>query len=218
MKFFNLTTRLAREVFSLKRYKKMNKVLAVFLGIFLAPFFVGFIFAIGMLYLASIFFAIISAPLSYLHGVVREEGERVKTATQVVIYLISWPLIFFLYFWYAFLTLWIYIFYFLSVCDGYIVAVGGFIFHIDPLYEDISKDLEGESFKIRPLIYIIVAGLCLFITLILIIVGVVSEEPFDWVTACSVVFFVYELFTIIYVPIAFNHKKELPAPAPKAAR
>ncbi len=217
MKFFNLATRLAREVFALKRYKKMSTVLAVFLGIFLAPFFLGFLLSIGLLYLTSIFFAIVSAPLTYLHGVLREEGERVKTATQVVVYLFSWPFIFFLYIWYAVLTLWIYIFYLASVTNGYIAAVGGLLFHIDPLYENIEKDVEGEHFMVRPLVQVLVGGLFLLITIILIIVGLVSEDPFDWMTPASALFSVYMLFTVIYVPIAFNHKKEKAAPA-KAAR
>ena len=119
MKFFEAANRLACEVLSLKRYKKMHIALAVFVGIFLAPFYIGFFFAVGFLYLFSILFALLQAPLSYLHGVVREEGDRVKTATQFIIYFVSWPLLFFLYVMYAMLTVFIYVAYCISMGVGY---------------------------------------------------------------------------------------------------
>ena len=178
MKFFETANRLAKEVFSLKRYAKMPKALAVFVGIFLAPFFVGFIFALGALFIASILFAIMQAPLDYLHRVLREEGDRVKTATQVVVYFFSWPFVFFLYIWYALLTLFIYIAYFVSVCFGYIISLGGIFFHVDPFYEKIGKEVEREpNYKIYiPVIHVAVCATLLLALGISAIVYAVTDD------------------------------------------
>ena len=89
---------LMREAFSFKKYKVMNLFLAVVTAIIMVPFIACSLVFAGIYMCVAFFHRVITAPIRALHGLVNAEGKDVRHAPQTVIYIISWPAIFFLYF------------------------------------------------------------------------------------------------------------------------
>lgn len=199
MQFFTNLRRLWAEVFSLKRYKRMHSALAVLCFIAVLPFVILFVIGIGAAFIFAIMFALIQGPLDYLHGIVKQEKNGAHPAVQVVIYLISWPLLFFLYAMYALFALALYIIYFFNVVFGYYTSLGGFKFHLSPLEEDIAKDDGDKKYEVRAIVFAVL-GVLLFILALLSTFGVIVG------TAGTILSALYELFVFIYVPVAFNHR------------
>ena len=227
MRYFDSAFRLAKEIVALKRYKKMHLALAIVTGVVLLPLFLCFFVGIGLLFVTSILFTIIQAPLTYLHNIVREEGEKVKHATQFIIYFISWPVIFLLYFFYASLTLFIHILYILSMGLGYVVSLGAIRFHINPEEEVITKEVEKEEQYplLIPLIFDCVLGtlIILFIVSMLIVRNAVDwninlnvVEAFAKINTISLI--CYIVVACLYVPIVFDYIHLNYKPAPKAPK
>ena len=116
------------------------------------------------------------------------------------------------------ISLWIVLVYFILQLKGYIVSLGGYKFHVSPLTEDIEKNEERHYFA-APLAYVLVALSLVLITglteiiLYAILFANFQEAQFVayalWPIVGAYGFFL--LFTIIYIPIAFNIRK-----APKA--
>lgn len=213
MLFFNKMKKLANEFFAFKKYKAMHPVVAVFTGICLLPFAAGFILGIGILFLLSVILSFFDSPLTYLHNVVREQGKEVRCAAEFIIYFISWPLLFLLYSLYALFTFVYYLFYFATVVDGYIASLVGFKFHISPLEEYESINLpEGKRYTVQGAVY---AGIVLFLILVLGIYAIVLYNVlyysyqeglflYRMYLPTETCLIIYELFTLIYIPIAFK--------------
>lgn len=214
MKFFENTKRLAKEVLSLKKYKMMALPLAIITGIFMLPLGVAFFVYLGLLFIFDIFYGLVEAPIRFLHKFIKDEAKEMSRVTEVVIYIISWPTIFILYFFYAFWSLFIHFFYFLTQLLGYIVSLCGFKFHISILEEDIAIEDSGHRYNIQAIIFIAVNATLLITLIVLGIVTFVNlynnyQEAEFWAEFAGIIAgisSVMELFTIIYVPIAFMNK------------
>ena len=219
MFFFESTKRLAKEFFEFKKYRALKPVFAVIIGIILLPLAIIFMAFLGELFLFSIFYSFIEAPVKYLHKIVGDEGQKVMHATQFIIYLISWPALFLLYFIYASITVSLVIEYFLAQVFGYLVSLGGFKFHISPYEKDIALDEEPLEHTPSAIGYIAVFGL---VVLVLLIVGItlysilymeyreaLFATQFAPVLTAAVLLF-YFPFTGIYIPCAFRGKKVAP--------
>ena len=213
MLFFERTKRLAREFLQFKKFKQMSPALAVFVGIFLIPFALLFFIQLGFTFLACILFALFEAPIKYLHSISRDEVKDSRTAVQVIVYYFSWPILFAFYVFYALFTLMVFINYLETVLVGYIANLGGFRFHISPLEENISKNLEPNrqwQKNVAAAIFIgTVAPLDLIMS-ITILAQAASEDvsPLYYLPTYLPIFFgIYFIFTCIYVPIAFQDLK-----------
>ena len=216
MDFFEKTNRLAKEFLLFKKYKAMHPVIAVFVGIFLIPFAISFFVGLGLLYILSILFYLIKAPLDFLHNVVKEERGEVKHATQFWIYFISWGPIFLLYALYAFISFFFYVFYLGVQIDGYITSLGGYKFHISPNEEDISIEVQPTlRFNYAGLIFIAVCVILIISSVVAAITMYSSlyanyEEalfPMKYSPFLYGVVSTYELFSFVFIPIAFKNKK-----------
>ncbi len=141
MFFFNQTKRLWLEFFKFKRLKSLPLWLSIILGILLSPFILVFIILIGVLFLCAIIYSLLSAPIEYLHGILKEEIKEKHPAVQVVLYFISWSILFPLYVTFAFFSFYIYFFYFLVSLVGWLVSLAGFKFHLSPNEENIENDI-----------------------------------------------------------------------------
>ena len=128
--FFEQVKRLAVASFSFKKYKAMNRVEAVLICIILSPFMLVQLFLLLFLFSLSFFFSLLESPIKYLHSILREEGERVKHATQVVVYLVGWPIVFLSYAMVSFITIMIYVLYALASIFGYIWTLCAYKFHL----------------------------------------------------------------------------------------
>ena len=220
MTYFERTRRLAKEFFTFKKYKKMHPALAVLIGLLVSPFAIMFLFDLLDTFFMSILFSFFEAPIKYLHGILNDEAKKTRIATEVVIYIISWPLLFFFYVLYALTALFLVISYFFAVLSGYIASLGGFKFHISPFVEDIAipeaaNDQSKYSYTKRTLGYITVVVLLILVLGISAITMYSSlyanyQEEYFFLSFAPVLYAIsslYFLFTVIYIPIAYKNKE-----------
>ncbi len=85
---------LVKESVALKHFKRMPLVLAILCAVAILPFIVCY--AIGLLFYGALllFMKVLDSPVDYLHSFIKAEREEVKTPTQVIIYLVAFPVIF----------------------------------------------------------------------------------------------------------------------------
>ena len=168
MNFFTLDflermSTLLKEAFKFKKYKAMHPVLAVFTGILMLPIVAVSFMVTAMLAVLGFVFAFITGPVKYLHEIVHGEGQSVKHATQAIVYLISWPFVFFCYALIAFLLVLLIPTYALLSFLCYVWSLGGFKFHLFANYtDDISITVEGR-YRLLPAIYVCVGGMLVFL-------------------------------------------------------
>ncbi len=162
MSFFEIDylqkmTDLLKEAFLFKKYKAMNKILAVFTGIFMLPIVIASFFAVAWFASLAFLFSIFSAPVKYLHEIVRDEGKEVKQFTQLVVYLISWPTVFSLYVLMSFLLILLIPAYALLSFLLYVWSLGGFKFHLRlNKIDDLSIEVNQTYFAL-PLVFIVLS-------------------------------------------------------------
>ena len=124
--FFNSALDVLKESFKFKKYETMHPVLAIILILVFLPVFIASIFVALLLFCTFFFFKALSSPITYLHSLVRKEGQEVKHGTQVVIYWISWPIVFALYTSVSILLVFITIQYAMLSMLCYVWTLGGY--------------------------------------------------------------------------------------------
>ena len=184
MNFLNIdfgkgTTALFKEAFKFKKYKAMPLAFAIIVGIFQIPFtLVSFVVA-GFIYLINFIMKLFAFPVEQIHGVVRGEKDEVKAGAQTVIYLISWPLIFFSYVLLIFSTFMLNILYIIVAVTTFIWTLGGFRFHL--LLSDagdIEKTVEGKYNKNALIVYVVViAVIIVLVPIVLTMVEYLGLSP-----------------------------------------
>ncbi len=174
--FIDRMRKLMGQAFKLKKYKAMNKALAVLTAIAMLPIIVCSLVGAGMYFCTAFFYKIITDPLRALHGLVNAEGKDVRHAPQTVIYIISWPTIFFLYLLEAFMIPMLSVIYALTSVYTYIWTLGGYKFHIFPeKADDMDITLDGEYDTTLPLVYVIIsASILVVIPLVHLLVDYMS--------------------------------------------
>lgn len=158
--FLGKMATLLKEAFKFKKYRAMNPALAVFTGIFMLPLVAISFLITAILALLCFAFAVLSAPVKYLHGIVNNEGKEVKHATQAIVYLISWPMVFALYLAMSALLVAILPVYAALSITLYAWSVGGFKFHLFPHTQD---DISIETSYHFPPAAMIVASFSFFL-------------------------------------------------------
>ena len=158
---------LTKEALKLKKYKAMHPVLAVFTGIFMLPFILMAALVIVNYVIIAYLRNVCASPIRALHGLVNSEGKEVRHAPQTVIYFISWPTIFLLYFMEAIMIPLLTISYTLASICVYICTLGGVKFNAMP--ENADKIDMGEvkgRYLVLPIVYISVCALLFIVMLI----------------------------------------------------
>lgn len=226
MQFFENTKRLAREFLSFKKYKQMNTVLAVFVGLFMSPFIIMFFVELFWTFINAIIFTIIEAPIKFLHKLIRDETQEHHLAFRIIIYYLSWPIVFGLYVTYALMMIDIVISYVITQAIGYVASLGGFLFHISPLDERIDKEVDMEQKHNKSgIVHVAVCAAILLITLIIIVVGVIimivlEESPLLIIIGASIIGLI-PLFELFFAVLAYRdkkrEKKEIEQPKPEEA-
>jgi len=207
---------LAHEAYSFKKYKHMDPALAVFMFILTLPIFIFFSVNLLGLFVLGIFFNLLQTPIKYIHGIVREEGQVVKHATQFIIYFISWPLIFLLYLLISLTTFLLFVSYLVTSFAGYYWTLGGYKFHLFITDEDIAINVDKKIPNRLPLGYVIVALIVILsLAVFAIVIGAQLNTKgtsnafmgrFYMPLLCHESFFV--LYTLIYIPLAFNNTRQ----------
>lgn len=220
MDFLSKMVVLLKEAFRFKKYKAMHPALAVFTGIFMLPLVLASAALVVALASLSFMFAVLSAPVKYLHDILHGEGQTVKHATQTVLYLISWPVIFFLYVLMSFLLILILPTYAALAILTYAWSLGGFKFHIFMnKVEDISIEVKGRYTLVLPLVFICVGALVAVLLPMIDGIDLYLELFANYMERMFVPLYVpiyvkyigiHGVFAFVYSLIAF-------APRPKAA-
>lgn len=221
--YFEKVSKLAKEAFKFAKYKKMNKALAVLTFIFLSPVFVAFLALIGVLYVAGFVVDLLESPITKIHNVMREEGQAVKHATQVVVYFFAWPFVFFLECFKAFVDVILRAMYIPTAVVGYVWTLCGYRFHvsIDAEYELPEPE---EIKKGRPLAFVIISFVLVlgtvftgFFTNIMLMIDPNQAMLFTrivyayWFPVFKIIFpilcGVTPAFIVLYTLIAYHNKK-----------
>lgn len=162
---------LLKEAFALKKYKAMHPALAIFVGIFMLPFFLFSVMMGVSLIISAFAFKVVKMPIDFLHGLVHSEGQQVKHATQFVIYWLSWPLIFTLYALLSFSLLGITFSYAVLSINTYIWTLGGYKFHAFIGASDFNIGIRVDEFynPMLPFIYVIVCAVILLVQVLIVL-------------------------------------------------
>lgn len=213
MFFYDRFIRLLNEFLEFKRYKKMPLILRIFVSICLTPFFLLFFIFFLISLLQSWIFIIIETPIRMLHEIVTKEGEKVKHATQFIIYFISWPFIFLFYISYAFMTLTLAILYVFTSIFGYVASLGGYKFHVSAHTESIEKDFYESKYIPQSTVFFAINAFMLLAFSIFVIItysmysSYYSYYFFTLLIIGAIIYgSFYILFCFIYIPISFARK------------
>lgn len=188
------------------QFKDMNLITKILYIIGLSPLIVSTTIVTIYYYVAIFFYKAISLPLEKLHLVLKEEAknDNIKHATQCVIYLIGFPIIFFMYFLQAVTTIYFYFLWFAVMLNMYLVTLGGVRFQ--PFLTDAKFECEYE-YELKPsllvkYIYIGLVLIFMFVSLVLIVdYSSVSED------LLPITSFISMLLLIVVNPILFRKKQ-----------
>lgn len=120
---------LIKEVFSFKKYKAMPKFPAIVMSVVMLPLQIVSAFLAIMMFFPALLLKATVSIIQSLHGLVTDEGQKLKHATQLIVYFFSWPIIFLSY---IFACVWyvhVVVLYLLLEAVSYIWTLGGFKFH-----------------------------------------------------------------------------------------
>ena len=141
MFFFEQTKRLWLEFTKFKRFRSFPIGLSILLGILVSPLMLIFVLMMFTLFIGSIIYSLLSSPIEYLHKILKDEIKEKHVAVQVVLYLISWGVLFALYFIFAFFSFYLFILYFFTSVIGWLASLSGYKFHILANEENIELDI-----------------------------------------------------------------------------
>lgn len=162
------TTALFKEAFKFKKYKAMPVAFAIIVGLCQLGFaLISFVVA-GFIYFLNFIMRLFAFPVEQIHGVVRNEKDYVGGGAQLVIYLVSWPVIFFSYVILIFSTFILNLLYILVSVTTFIWSLGGFKFHLllsDA--KDIEKKVEGKYNKTALIVFVVVLAVLLVASFVL---------------------------------------------------
>lgn len=162
MDLFNIFKDFVKETVQFKSFKKLNIVLRIPCFIVLLPFIALYsAMLIAYLVIATIY-KVLHSIFDYLYIFVHREGKIVKHATQAIIYLIGFPLLFALKVLYGVIAFPLFIFHFIVSPVGYIATFGG-IKYSPFMYEPVDRFGSKEFPKhcIAAVIVFVVLGLVL---------------------------------------------------------
>lgn len=184
--FMDRATVVLKEAFLLKKYKAMPMVLAIFVGIFMIPLaLLGFACA-ALVYILGYLFSVASQPVENLHRLLRDEGQKVQHGTQVVVYFLSWSLVFGTYAALTFLLVTLTVLYSLFSIFTYLWTLGGIKFHVFAKEEDISVEVDGKYKILIPVIFVAVMAILLLgvpsYNLLVELIKIRFNIPFEFVS------------------------------------
>ena len=162
------TTALFKEAFKFKKYKAMPVFFAIVVGICQIPFVLMSFFMAAIVYVFNFLIKIIAYPAEQIHGLVRTEKDEVRLGAEIVIYLVSWPTIFFLYSLLILSTFMLNILYIFVALPTFIWSLGGFRFHLllgDA--KDIEKPVKGKYNNAALIIFVVVLALLLIVAFVM---------------------------------------------------
>ena len=200
------------EAFSLRKYKPLPMVLRILLFIALSPFWLCGLIATAFYYLIAFLVSVMDYPVDALNGFLKEEGEKRRHGTEVVIYLVGFPMVFFCKAFVILLTTFNFLVYFMATLAYFYASMAGVTWmpflNQDGLRDtEVSKaDLASGTYLPRSLVTMAVGFLYLIFFILSFFV------PHLAITILEYLFFA---ILVVYVPLAFRAKKVEPEPEPE---
>jgi hypothetical protein len=143
--YLKRTVELFKESFSFKKYKAMNKFFAFCMAYLMSPLQCVSVIISVPLFCSAFALKFVVSIIKSLHNVVTNEGQKLKHATQLVVYIFSWPIIFIAYVMAALCYIGLVIMYALLACVSYVWTIGGFKFYayiVDA--ENVAIEVDGK--------------------------------------------------------------------------
>ncbi len=220
--FMQSTSAVWKEAAKLKKYKAMPLGLAIATGVLMLPVAIASAIVAVIVYVLGYLFSVISLPTQRLHKLLHEEGQSVKHASQVIIYLLSWGFIFSAYAALTFFLVILTILYTVFALLSYVWTLGGFKFHVFAGEEDISVDVDGKYPIWMPIAYIAVMGVLLILLPLIKTITIAADFPKGMEDAFKLFMQIFKmqirslsnwrfLFSVVYTAVVFAHfpkKKE----------
>ncbi len=217
-KYYSVIKQNMMEFLKFKNYHQMHIALAIFSFIVMLPFIIGAFVIFGLLSVVYFFFYLMGLPAEFLLSFIRQEGKDVKHATQTVIYIIGFPIIFL---WYVYMSLSIFLIYVGNIffeINRYYGSLAGVPFKAnlgkaaETLDENapVEQSDEKRHFVSEPLILVIVNAALYFLGVLAYVLFLyafgnqVSANIF-----IDILFMSATLFTLIFVPLAFGREKQV---------
>jgi len=126
---FELTfVKAVKEFFKFKQYKRVHPALAVFVGILLSPFLLAVLFLVASFYCALFFIKAAFAIADYLEEVISNSAKDQVPGVQIVIYLVGYPVFFFIKVFQACTMSYFFVCNFMFQLYGHIFSCDGFKF------------------------------------------------------------------------------------------
>jgi hypothetical protein len=216
-KYYSVIKQNMMEFLKFKNYHQMHIALAIFSFIVMLPFIIGTFVIFGLLSVVYFFFYLMGLPAEFLLSFIRQEGKEVKHATQTVIYIIGFPVIFL---WYLYMSLSIFAIYIGNIffeINRYYGSLAGVPFkaNLGKAAEALDGNTPAEQsdekrrFVTEPLVLIVVNAALYFL-------GTLASVLFIYVFGNQVLAFAFIeilyilpiIFTLIFVPLAFGRKKQ----------
>lgn len=139
---------LIKEAFEFIQYKNQNMHCRIFLIVASAPLIAFAAVNIILYYILLFCYKAFSAPIDFLHNKLEEQGEKVKHATQVVIYFVGWPLVFLSYVGIALAAILFYFQWFITIASVYLATLGGVRWQ--PFINEAQYDDKKRKWITRP--------------------------------------------------------------------
>ena len=150
MDMFQKAKGLFLEAVNSHKYAGMNLGLRIFLGIFVMfPCWVLALICMALYYIAAFFVTIADYPADYLLTFLKNEGKEMRHGTEIVIYLVGFPFVFFAKLMIALLTVINFILYFFMTAFFYAATLGGITF--SPfLNKEVNRAPKEEPVEEKP--------------------------------------------------------------------
>ena len=129
------------------QYKNMGKICKFFTIIGMLPIYLITFLCIAYYYVIYFFYNIFHTPTKYLHDIITKEKDVVKHGTQVVIYLVAFPTIFFSYCLLCVMSITFCISWFITLIFVYLSTLGGVRWQ--PYCMEVTYDKEYE-YDVKP--------------------------------------------------------------------
>ena len=123
-----------------EKFQDMSSVARIIIKVGLFPLAVLAFLAKAYYYVNFFIYKGFFLPLEHLHAVVKKEGQEVKHGTQVIIYWIAFPLIFFMYIMQALFAVGFYFQWFVVMTLVYLKSLGGVRWQ--PFLNEVSYEEE----------------------------------------------------------------------------
>ncbi len=188
----------------------------MFIG--LLPFIIESIALIIVYNIINFVCKLISAPVDYLNGFLKEERDGVKHLSQAIMYAIGFPMIFLFKISLSFLACVMYLLWFYIMCLSYVTTLGAIRwqpFLFDAKYdckEEYTYTPSAETAKAWSIVQLIL-GIIYFVGLILVLIGPIRSYSYGYyysiahITVGQIFEFIYILITAICIPCIFRKKK-----------